>query len=310
MYADFAQLLKKAVRFEIAPGVGAMAHAIKDANASRTAAAMQFCRLPFPLVWFEWIGPAAALGVHAAKDDADASRPVPDRMGVLIQAKDEALSAGIVAYAWSHKQTGAWVCPLATTFDWSAAPGSVPTVIPDFQSASEFVDGMRRFRQYSKDRPDDLLALRGRHGVVPNPWTSSFFAGVIKRDPSVARRLVEAAWQDIQGEQRFVEAILAVLNCRNLVDKTDEEDLAKLNKARKRAGKPALLQYRRVIVSLSRVTERKSKAGAQNTVRGVPLHIVRGHPKVRKTGIYWWSPFLRGDEQYGRVERAGYEIRP
>ena len=38
------------------------------------------------------------------------------------------------------------------------------------------------------------------------------------------------------------------------------------------------------------------------------LHMVRGHFKRRKTGIYWWSSFLRGSEQLGLVAKD-YQVK-
>lgn len=307
-WQQFAERLKLAVRFEIAPEVGAMAHAISRSNAARMKAAMEFCRLPFNVCWFEWVGSAAALGVHADDEPFDPTRPPPKRMGVLVEAPHGRLNAGLVSYAWSHDRIGPMVCPLATTFDWAAAHGAVPSLVPDLGPSEAWVAGMRAFPRFAKDRPEDLLALRGRHGVVPCPHLTSLLVQIIGRDPSAAQAVIQAAWGDIQGEQRFVESLLATINCRNLVQAQPEEDLSKLNKARRRLGRPSKLSFRKVVVLLSRVQGRKGDASGA-TRGGMPLHIVRGHPKVRKTGIYWWSPFWRGDVANGRIERSGYEIR-
>lgn len=50
----------------------------------------------------------------------------------------------------------------------------------------------------------------------------------------------------------------------------------------------------RMYMSLSRDLERQSTYAARMS-SGKGLHWVCGHFKVRKTGIYWWSPHLRGD---------------
>jgi len=36
------------------------------------------------------------------------------------------------------------------------------------------------------------------------------------------------------------------------------------------------------------------------------MHLVRGHFKTRSTGIFWWSPFVRGHGD--AVERRHYEV--
>ena len=35
----------------------------------------------------------------------------------------------------------------------------------------------------------------------------------------------------------------------------------------------------------------------------MPLHTVRGHFKQRKTGLFWWSPFIRGHIENGAVDK-------
>lgn len=308
-WRPFGERLRQAVRFEVAPEVGAMAHAINRSNAARMLAAMEFCRLPFEVVWFEWLGPAASLGIAGPDESLDPLRPPPARMGFLVEAANGRLNAGLVSYAWAHAQTGVMVCPLSTTFDWGADSCVVPTLLPDQSPSDAWVEGMRRYPRFAKDRAADLLALRGRHGVVPCPHTAALVSGVIRQNPADAARLIQDAWGDIEGEQRFVESLLATMNCRNLVEAHPVEDLSVLNKARRRLGRPSRLEFRNVVVALSRVQARKAQAYGGAASGRLPLHIVRGHPKVRRTGIYWWSPFWRGDAGNGRIERSGYEVR-
>jgi hypothetical protein len=36
-------------------------------------------------------------------------------------------------------------------------------------------------------------------------------------------------------------------------------------------------------------------------------HLVRGHFKIRRTGVFWWSSFLRGDAGKGELKRQEYD---
>lgn len=38
-------------------------------------------------------------------------------------------------------------------------------------------------------------------------------------------------------------------------------------------------------------------------------HLVRGHFKVRKSGVFWWMPFVRGNQKLGFVHKH-YEVKP
>ena len=77
----------------------------------------------------------------------------------------------------------------------------------------------------------------------------------------------------------------------------------KLNKKRLRAGKVPLFEYKTLDIFLGadsniRRDRVKSARAAKSTCR---LHCVRGHFKVRKTGMFWWSNFTRGHKTEGMV---------
>ena len=80
----------------------------------------------------------------------------------------------------------------------------------------------------------------------------------------------------------------------------------KLNKARAKAGKPALMDYHELTLRLSPGELREAHARG---VRGPShAHMVRGHFKVRATGVYWWRPFIRGDMAEGFTEKR-YRVK-
>lgn len=99
---------------------------------------------------------------------------------------------------------------------------------------------------------------------------------------------------------------LALMNSRNLVT-IEARDPAKINKARKLRGKRAMLSFSEVRVNLSRRDQRTADQ-IGSTSADIRQHIVRGHFKVRKGGVYWWRPFLRGSAEAGQVIRRGYIV--
>jgi hypothetical protein len=70
-------------------------------------------------------------------------------------------------------------------------------------------------------------------------------------------------------------------------------DLCKLNASRTRRRKPPLLPYSITMLKLSKARERVGTSNAVDS-RIARQHLVRGHFKVRKSGIYWWHHFVRG----------------
>jgi hypothetical protein len=58
---------------------------------------------------------------------------------------------------------------------------------------------------------------------------------------------------------------------------------------------------------MSRSQQRMADARGVNR-EAARQHLVRGHFKIRKTGVYWWAPFLRGDARHGTIKRHEYEV--
>ena len=79
----------------------------------------------------------------------------------------------------------------------------------------------------------------------------------------------------------------------------ENEDLERLNRQRARAGKLPLFSARPVKWNLTREERRAVRAStpfdAKARARAMS-HIVRGHVKVRKSGVFWWSPYFRNGE--------------
>ena len=93
---------------------------------------------------------------------------------------------------------------------------------------------------------------------------------------------------------------------RNLVE-CKSGDLARLNSARRRSGNRTLLDYSEVTISLSKRDRAAAKSHAVSST-DLRRHIVRGHFKVRKGGIFWWRPCIRGSAAAGTVVRTGYVV--
>jgi hypothetical protein len=84
----------------------------------------------------------------------------------------------------------------------------------------------------------------------------------------------------------------------------ESEDLARLNKQRVRSGKPPLVNARPVQWNLSREERRAVRASVpfdRNARTAAMTHMVRGHMKVRKSGVFWWSSHFRNAED-GELE--------
>src|SRR5690606_7069330 len=86
---------------------------------------------------------------------------------------------------------------------------------------------------------------------------------------------------------------LILLNCRNAVDVEKVPAPEKLNKQRAKKGRAPVAEHHLVKVHLS-PTRKKVYEARGGTARNVRGGLVMGHFKVRKGGIFWWSPHWRG----------------
>jgi hypothetical protein len=71
------------------------------------------------------------------------------------------------------------------------------------------------------------------------------------------------------------------------------------------AKKPPLTEFIVTRLNLSRGTANRGVALGLSR-EAARKHPVRGHFNVRKTGIYWWSPFPRGTDE--PIQRTRYAV--
>lgn len=239
---------------------------------------------------------AGELFAGIPSERTDTYAPVPKRMGALVET-DASLQRGSIAYAWLHPDQGVNLCPLAVTFDWRAEGEPVADLANHARwhvnaTEEQWADIASKYTRVANSRRDDVIADNLRFGVIVNPIMQRFvdYAGT---KGEALKFLLDASIKDIEGEAPMLRAAIMLLNSRNLAEHEPRPIAAKLNRARARSGKAPLLDYTHVRVRLTRALAARAgmAADARNPSR---LHLVRGHFKIRRTGIYWWSPFARG----------------
>lgn len=109
-----------------------------------------------------------------------------------------------------------------------------------------------------------------------------------------------------------------MLNTKNLKTFKILEAPEKLNKKRKKNNKSPYFDYHTLDLFFSEngllrnrkqlnYSEVKKEINSINLTKR--LHTVRGHFKVRSTGIFWWNNYTRGNKLVGIVEKD-YEMKP
>jgi hypothetical protein len=298
--------VRQAKRFDLTPGIIVTANTVSTSSHAAQLRALPLCRLPFEFTRLEWPGADPVYDAFRVANSA----PTPHRMGVLIHA-DESRQKGSMTFAWSHRQEGINACPLACFFDWRADAPDVDDVSRTFfrQSGRSEDDLRRQIVAESQGSPQakgsseaDLVDDRSRFGFNISPAFKFWAEAQVRRQGSLPGPGTPE-WQmwtsDIRGEPGIIRSILLLLNSKNLTQSDESAAPDRLNRQRVKAGKLPLLGNTKIRIKLSRaLQQRAGDAGQREASR---LHAVRGHFKIRASGVYWWSDFMRGEPTRGSV---------
>lgn len=283
--------LQAAHRFDLDEKFARAADELRTSNPSSFHRGMAACRVPYSVCWFE-TAHAYRDGFAVHGDRHEGQRNDVHRVGVLLKAKDNTLLRWNAYLAWNFKDNLVNVSPLAKTVDFTETPETGGPFGRELPPADEY----RKI--YGEKNLKIVLELESRFA----PIISDYHRDALRaHEPSFVRRLMADAVNDWGGELFYWIATLALLNSRNVAT-TSEVDNDGLNRARRRRGKPPLLSFTTCQIA-PRFQRHFATAGETPSEASVRAHFVRGHFKMRKSGAFWWSPHLRGDQRLGFVDK-------
>ncbi len=309
-----ARDLRQAARFDLTQGVMLSAQVVHESAVGARTSALPLCRLPFGITWFEW--PTQFLSEDTPYDR---SAPVSRRRGALVTV-DDTRQRGTMSWAWSRSgaRSDVHLCPLSVTFDWRYEFGPVEDLVEAVYRRLGLIKALAQdlgLRDLQKRTPGlqripvaELNEDRDRLGIVWSPYMRPYAEAYERlRGPIDPRHVLwQSAIEDITGEPGMLQSIVLLINSRNLTAAENVTISRRLNLQRTRKGRQPLLDYTKIQIKLSRALyPRAGGSGEQSPSR---MHIVRGHFKVRKNGIYWWSDHARGDPLQGTVRQQTRKV--
>ncbi len=275
-----------------------------------------FCRLPYPLCWFEWLQSDRPNFLSKGRPvDPSRFQCPPHRIGMLCEQEDDRASTWTTHLFWSLKTTPVDSHELnaslmANFFDTEARPEpSRPPVheVYDVREMARFLD--------ADNKTDNLYGVHVHAtasellSAMVNSQPSDFGSELLlvcAKDKAVFDRVLTCAIEDWGGEVRFLFSLLGLLNCRN-VPVLELVDRSKQN--RKRVGRGKLPFFSHTLLKVHPLQKKTLVRDVNSHEHHVELraHFVRGHFKQRKSGLYWWSMHRRGNPERGEIEKD-YEV--
>jgi hypothetical protein len=270
--ARFAEQIKRAMRFAATREVMASLTTILDLPMTSQLKTLRLCRLPSSVVWIEWsLGDGLREGVLICTEDGITQR------GTCVTA---VRGEGLVA-----------VMPSQLSFDWRENPEAVSDT-PKPASEEEWSALIARDPELRNEKREAWNDFTTRHAVVLDP------NGILPVDVHETR-LREFYHSGLVALQK-ARAIILLMNTKNIVGMEPCVPDAKLQKARVKSGKAPLFDHTKIEIRLSK--SMAARVGEASDPRNpMRLHIVRGHFKIRKTGIFWWPDHARGLPEAGEI---------
>lgn len=313
--SNLAICLAKAEAFELSDEIYSACFNLCYSKPSSILSAITHMRSPYQSVWIEW-RPRIMKNMRINQE----KNTQPKKMGCLISCLADTSNMGQCIWAWSFDDADQLViCPYSYYFDWSEAS--------DFSKLKEWF-GKKNINQdfadkLINDKLGNVAAIPYPTEKLPTKWDK--YENIESEQSAIERmrhhvrigfnevcieyffflqdackkadredyfHQLKLSWHDdIIGEMAFIEAFIMMLNSKNIIDKT-KDDFSKLNKSRAKSKKAPLKEFVVTRLSMSRVVHNRLHSSGM-TREEARQHLVMGHFKIRRTGVYWWSPFVR-----------------
>lgn len=286
--------IREAHRFVVEKDLAAGADDLRVSKPTAFARILPLLRLPFETTWIEVCHQDRPI-FSTDFERVDGLSEGVSRVGVLI--RERAPLQWLVHLFWKFQNGRVTASVMATDLDLRAEgprqDGSPRSVHPSYRGLPDPEIEAVRWLERSGELMPSLFHVEALHEISRHPKGKATLAEL--------GRLAAADWS---AEIPFWMAVVALLNSRNVVAIEEQTPPEKLNRARVKKGALPLLGYSTCAIAgrlKRRIADDERRVG--EALGGMRAHFVRGHFKVRRGGVFWWSPFIRGDTAAGFVSK-------
>jgi hypothetical protein len=251
-----------AQKFSLAPDFALAADGMVE-NIPELTKIGPFCRIPYPLSWFE-LAHSDRKNWSQAPMHFPGEQHRPDRIGFLCEALNKELSSWKTILCWSIKK-------------FEFCPFTISELAVNYDT--------------------------GNGGTKLEDWVDIDYSGISRLGAAflTEKHMQDLIRSDWAGEIRYLFAVLGLLNARNVAE-TKPIEYNKLNKHRVKKKLFILSSHTLLKIRAQHKQALTGHAGATGTSE-IRAHFVRGHWKVRRTGHYFWGPHMRGRLAHGYVHK-------
>jgi hypothetical protein len=303
MRGQFVRHMYQAGRFNLSPEFAFATNTIRDKNPEAAFKAKHLLKLPTSPCWIECVNHERGWTQKTRQD-----LPPVHRVGVLMTPVMTRYESGGI---FQGPEAGIF----AITLFWNFAKGiDMPANMSALDIVCEFADEAPFIAQEA-----EAFDLVGKHewaelarlyGFAPYPC--HYLDSRVRKNmhtphgqlprhvEDAVTTLVDAAHTDWEAEAGFWPLVLLMIHSRN-ISYVDAPAPGKLEtrKAKRLGVRPEQVVFRTCHMKMDRIYRRH--AGGLSDREAMRRHLVVGHWKVRRTGVFYWSPFYRGDRRKGDV---------
>lgn len=304
MHEKLCRDLESAQRFNLAEDFAEAATQISNTNMAAFKNAITACRAPFPRTWIE-VAQAHRRNFVRDNSDVPMSEEVT-RAGILIdQISDDGLAYKVSLFFRGEREPA--LSTISMLVDLRGEDNEARRARRLTATETEMVRKTLA-EKYSGDNLDAAFEIETMTAPTGNDYTNDCVGRIIESlGEAKAKEAVAADQKNWDGELMFWLSALALLNTRN-VGKNEIVDVSKVNRGRLKRGALPLLGYENCRIDQGRIRGNSTADNDNGPQGGKRAHFVRGHFKMRKTGVFWWRPAMRGNLSLGMKTKT-YQVR-
>ena len=302
--AELFQTLARAQKFCFEARTIHAAVSIAERQPENLLDCLSWARLPFNETWIEYEMPQRFVKNTVALGEI----PI-HKIGLLYTCKETVSQAGVINVF--YKNSNLQIVKMSAhhlLFDWTGTFGLRAEQAKLFRkSAIELSAQYGTFasEHYSNAKSQDAavrlhLDIYGAHLDKAIDPKESGWDGYSNQEIS---EYLNNDRDIVMSKIGMSLACILLINCRSGVV-VEDANVKRINKARVQRKRRPYFEHKTVTLEIFKTKKLQHAGGTRGDSRA---HWVMGHFKRRSTGVFWWSPHVRGDASVGWIEKD-YEV--